>query len=308
MTAGARELVECVPNFSEGRDLEIVDAIAAVVAGMPGVLLLGRESDLDHNRSVLTFVGPPEAVREAAVQAVEVAAQRIDLTRHVGVHPRIGAADVVPFVPLAGVTMDDCVRLAHRAGAEIWERARVPVYFYEFASVSPVGRPLEDVRRGGFAGLLEQSVRDEARAPDLGGPRLHPTAGASAVGARRILVACNANLETADLGIAKRIARTIRASSGGFPYVKALGLELPTKGQVQVSMNLTHFEETPLATVFRAIERQAADAGVRIAETEIIGFVPQKALQGAERFVDLCVDFNPSKILETRIAEISALR
>lgn len=307
MTSAQTPLVECVPNFSEGRDSRVVDRIEAAIRRISGVLLLGRESDFDHNRSVITFAGAPSAVLEAAVSAVGVAASLIDLSRHAGVHPRIGAADVVPFVPLEGASMEDCIDLAHRCGERIWSEFGVPAYYYEFAALRPERVKLEDVRRGGYAELLRVAGLDPARAPDVGGPALHPTAGASAVGARRILLACNINLQTENLDLAKGIARRIRASSGGFPHVKALGLALSSRGLAQVSMNLTHFEETPLSTVFDAVEEMAAREGVRIAGTEMIGFMPGRALEGAGKFLNLCENFTASKILENRISEVRAL-
>ena len=234
-------IVECVPNFSTGRDRIVVDALARAIASVNGLAVLDCTADPDHDRCVITFVGSPAAVREAAVRAVETAAARIDLTQQQGVHPRVGAADVIPFVPISGITLEECVALAHTAGHEIWRRARVPVYFYEAAALSPSRVNLAHVRRGGFEALREQTA---SRPPDVGGPALHPTAGATIVGARRFLVAYNINLASADLALAQRLARTIRASSGGFPAVKALGLALESRGIVQVSINLTDYEQT----------------------------------------------------------------
>jgi glutamate formiminotransferase len=277
-------MIESVPNFSEGRDLSVVDAIRDALVSVPGVLLLGRESDGDHNRSVMTVAGEAADVGEAVTRAAVVAAQRIDLTKHSGVHPRIGAADVIPFVPLAGSTMDECVAVARRTAHELWQRARVPSFLYEFAADPPV--QLETVRKGGFEGLHHK----------------HPTAGASAVGARRLLIACNVNLASRDLDLAKRIARRVRASSGGFPYVKALGFELASRGLVQVSLNLTHHEVSPLHVVYAAVEGEARQAGVEVAETELIGFIPQAAAEKAEEFLSRCPGFHPDRILENRIA------
>ncbi len=224
-------MIECVPNFSEGREPEIIAAIAAVIKEVSGVALLGFESDADHHRSVITFAGDPEGVLEAAVRAVGKAAELIDLRRHVGVHPRVGAADVVPFVPLEGSTLEDCATIAHRAGAEIWRRFGVPVYFYEAAAKDASRRRLEKTRRTGFDG----------RPPDVGDIAEHPTAGATMVGARNFLIAYNINLMTPDAAIAKQIAFRIRESSGGFRFVKAMGLHLASLGCAQVSMNLTNF-------------------------------------------------------------------
>jgi len=280
----AGPLIECVPNFSEGRNAETVAAIEQAIGSVAGVNLLRSEMDPDHNRSVITFSGSPDVVAPAAMHGIQTAVARIDLRHHSGVHPRIGAADVVPFVPLEGATLEDCVRIAHHVGREVWETLHVPVYFYEAAAASPDRRPLENVRRGGF--------EHPALLPDLGGPALHPTAGACAIGARKLLVAFNVNLNTEDLAIAKAIARKIRASSGGLPFLKAMGVPLASRKLVQVSMNLTDFEQTPLARVYAAVCSEAAAHGVRIAETQIVGMVPQQALEGFEVSVD------PHRILQ----------
>jgi len=287
--------IECVPNFSEGRDQDVVSEIRAAIAAVPGVRVLGCESDSDHNRSVITFAGPPDAVQQAALSGALTAASRIDMTRHGGVHPRIGAADVIPFVPLTGASMDDCIAIARQTARELWEQGGVPSFLYEFAAIRPEHAKLEDVRRGGFEAL-------RSKTPDVGGPAPHPTAGASAIGARRILIACNVNLATRDLNIARTIARKVRASSGGLPHVKALGLELASRGLTQVSLNLTHHEVTPLHVVFEAIRSEAERAGVRIEETELIGFIPRAAAEQAPEFIHLCRDFTTSRILEEAIA------
>jgi glutamate formiminotransferase len=245
-----KQLVECVPNFAEGRDRSKIDAIAAAIREVPGVFLLAQESDADHNRSVITLAGDPEAIVEAAVRAVGKAAELIDLTRQTGAHPRIGATDVVPFIPLEGVSLDDCVILAKKAGREIWTRYRIPVYFYEAAAQRPDRVNLENIRRGQFEGLGEELLSNSERAPDIGDGRLHPTAGATVVGARKFLIAYNINLNTPDLSIAKKIAKKIRFSSGGLPFVKAMGVDLRARNLAQVSMNLTDFEQTPIHLVF----------------------------------------------------------
>lgn len=281
-------LIECVPNFSEGRDLAVLDAIAGAIASIPGAAILDRTSDHDHHRSVITFAADPESVVEAAVRAAAEAVMRIDLTTHTGVHPRLGALDVLPFVPLSGATLADCVELAHRAGERIWNELRVPVFFYEAAARRPELCRLEEVRRG-------------KHAPDLGGPALHPTAGAAIVGARKILIAYNINLNTTDLRVAKDIARAIRTSSGGLPCVKALGLPLASRGLVQVSMNLTDFEQTSIHTVFELVTRLAAAHGVEVAESELIGLVPRKALEAAfAHFLKLPL-FDSSNVIENRL-------
>jgi glutamate formiminotransferase len=286
-------LIECVPNFSEGRDASTVGAIEDALASSEGVRILRSERDTDHNRSVITLAGPPDAVAEAALRGIAVAVERIDLRQHQGVHPRMGAADVVPFVPLEGATLADCVAIAHRTGEEVWKRFHVPVYFYEAAARTPERRMLENCRRGGF--------ENPNIAPDVGGPELHPTAGACIVGARKILVAFNINLATEDVAIARAIARKIRASSGGMPFLKALGLPLAERGLAQVSMNLTDFEQTPLHVVFEAVAREAALYGVEIAGSEIIGLIPEKALEDAAVHFLKCENFEPGLVLENRL-------
>lgn len=294
-------LVECVPNFSEGRDRATIDALVCALEGVPQVAVLHRTSDADHNRSVITFAGSADAVLEAAVRVTAEAVARIDLTRHAGVHPRIGAIDVLPFVPLGETPMAACVDLAHRAGERIQAELGLPVYFYEAAALRPDRMRLEQVRRGQFEGLREEVLIDEERQPDLGGPALHPTAGAVIIGARKFLIAFNINLQSADLAIAKNIARQIRESSGGFPAVKALGLALPSRSLVQVSMNLTDFDQTSLFTVFEAVTRLAAERGVTVAESELIGLIPRRALeQAAASFLKL-TDFSSDRVIEKRL-------
>jgi glutamate formiminotransferase len=300
--------IECVPNFSEGRNSARINQLVAAMSDVPGAAVLDCHSDPDHNRSVITLAGEPEAVAEAALRGVGKAAEIIDLSEHSGVHPRLGATDVLPFVPLEGSTMQQCVELAHRVGNKIWERFRIPVYFYGYAATRVERVPLENVRRGQFEGLRDAVLLQSDRAPDVGGPSLHPTAGAVAVGAREFLIACNANLQTNDLAVAKDVARTIRASNGGLPGVKAIGLRLKSRGDqklggdglVQVSMNLTDFTQTPLATLFEKVYREAERRGCAVAETEIVGLVPRKALEeGAAAFLP---KISPQQILENRLA------
>jgi glutamate formiminotransferase/formiminotetrahydrofolate cyclodeaminase len=298
-----KKLVECVPNFSEGRDASKIDAIVAAMGAVPGVFFLGRESDTDHNRTVITLAGEPEAVREAAVLGVGKAVELIDLTKQTGVHPRMGAADVVPFIPIDGVTIEDCVALAIKAGQEIWERYRVPVYFYEAAAQRPERVNLENIRKGQFEGLREEVLRNPDRAPDIGEARLHPTAGATVVGARKFLIAFNVNLDTPDVDIAKRIARTIRFSSGGLPCVKAMGVDLRTRQLAQVSMNLTDFEQTPIHQAFEAVKREAQRHGVGIVGSEIVGLVPRRAIEITADFYLQLEDFSPAQVLENRLEE-----
>jgi len=300
------ELVECVPNFSEGRDGKKVEAIRDAIGSSPGVVLLDQELDPDHNRSVITFAGPPEAVAEGAARGVGEAVALIDLNRHQGVHPRVGAADVVPFVPLRGVTLDQCVLLARSVGEQIWERFGVPVYFYEAAALRQDRRNLADLRRGQFEGLRDEVQTDPDRLPDLGEARLHPTAGATAVGARGFLIAYNIDLATTDVEIAQRIARKIRHSSGGFPHVRAMGVLLGSRGLAQVSMNLTHFERIPVDCVFEVVESEAARFGVKVASSEIVGLVPRKAFDMAPEFYRRAANFRPDIILENRLKKGSA--
>jgi glutamate formiminotransferase/formiminotetrahydrofolate cyclodeaminase len=298
-----KRLVECVPNFSEGRDAAKLDAIVAAMREVPGVLVLGRESDVDHNRSVVTLAGEPEAVVEAAVRAVGKAAELIDLTRQTGAHPRVGATDVVPFIPIAGITLEDCAALAKQAGREIWKRYRIPVYLYEAAAQRPERANLANVRRGQFEGLREEVLRNPDRAPDIGEPRLHPTAGATAVGARKFLIAYNINLNTPDVAIAKRIAKTVRFSSGGLPCVKAMGVDLRTRNLAQVSMNLTDFEQTPVHQVFETVKREAERHGVSIAGSELIGFIPRRAIEMTAEFYLQIENFSSARVLENRLEE-----
>ena len=295
-------IVECVPNFSEGRDAEVVARIAAAAESVPGALVLGTHIDPDHNRSVVTFVAPPEAIVEAAVRVVARAAQLIDLRAHAGQHPRMGACDVLPLVPVRGVTVDECVALAHETGRRIADELSIPVYFYESAALRPDRVNLADVRRGGFELLREEIGTVPARAPDVGEARVHESAGACVVGVRPLLIAYNVNLKTNDLSIAKRIARAVRARDGGLIHLKALGFELASRGVVQVSMNLTSYERTNLHHAFEAVRREAARLGVEVLGSEIVGLVPQAALdRAAAHFLQL-ENYSPDLVLENRIA------
>src|SRR5437762_2774102 len=271
-------LVECVPNFSEGRDKSKVDAIVDAMK-MPGVYLLDREMDADHNRCVITLVGEREPLQEAVIGGVGKAAELIDLTHHQGAHPRLGAADVIPFIPIEGVTLEDCVAMARRVGEEIWRRFQIPVYLYEAAATSPARQNLENIRRGQFEVVRQEILTNPARRPDIGESRCHPTAGATVVGARKFLIAYNVYLNTGDVEVAKRVAKAVRFSSGGLRYVKGMGVMV--RGQAQVSMNLTDFEQTPMARVYEFVKREAARYGVTPASSEIVGLVPKKALEGA---------------------------
>jgi glutamate formiminotransferase / formiminotetrahydrofolate cyclodeaminase len=304
----ARQLVECVPNFSEGRDTAKIDAIVQSILAVADVVLLDREQDADHNRCVLTFVGPPGAVAEAAYRSVEKAVEIIDLTQHQGAHPRIGAADVVPFIPVEGVSIEECVRLAERVGNEIWTRLHVPVYFYEAAARRPERANLENVRRGQFEALLKEMGPVAARNPDCGEPICHPTAGATVVGARKFLIAYNVNLGTSDVAIAKKIAKAIRFSSGGFRYVKSMGLLLESRNVAQVSINLTDFEQTPMHLVFETVRREAERWGFPVIGSEIVGLIPKKALEMSAEYFLRYENFRPELVLENRIAEALSAR
>ncbi len=296
-----KRLVECVPNFSEGRDAFKMDAIVSAMREVPGVYLLDRESDRDHNRSVVTLAGEPEAVAEAALRGVGKAAELIDLTKHSGAHPRMGATDVVPFIPIEGATIEDCVALAKKVGREIWERFRIPVYFYEAAAQRPERTNLENIRKGQFEGLLEEVPRNMDRAPDIGEQRLHATAGATVVGARKFLIAYNINLNTPDVRIANRISKNIRFSNGGLRYVKAMGVDLRGRNLAQVSMNLTDFEQTPIHRVFEMVKREAERYGVSIVGSEIVGLIPKRAIEMTADFYLQLENFSPAQVFENRI-------
>jgi len=300
-------LIECVPNFSEGRAKAKVDAIVGAMSGVAGAWILDRTSDADHNRSVITLAGEPDAVAEAAIRGAGKALELIDMTRQTGVHPRIGATDVIPFVPLEGVSMQECIALARRVGQELWNRYRIPVYFYEAAATQPERANLENVRKGQFEGLREDVLRDTNRSPDVGEPRLHPTAGATAVGARKILIAYNINLNTSDVSVAKEIARAIRSSGGGLPHVKAIGVEIKSRGFSQVSINLTDFEHTPLHLVFETVKREAERRGCEVAGSEIIGLVPRKAIELSTEDYLLLENFSPAQVLENRLAIVAGI-
>jgi glutamate formiminotransferase len=299
------QIVECVPNFSEGRDRGKMDAIVRAMR-VEGVHLLDWSMDGDHNRSVVTIAGTPEAVVEAAVRGAGKAAELIDLTQQKGEHPRIGAADVVPFVPVTGVSLVQCAMLARQAGMAMWRRFGVPVYFYEAAASRPDRVNLEDVRRGQFEGLLRDAVKDTTRRPDVGGPELHHTAGASAVGARRFLIAYNIYLGSGagqgekGVGLARSIAKEIRASGGGMFGVKAMGVM--ANGRPQVSMNITDFQKTPVAKVHAAVKEIAQRHGAEIAEGEIIGLIPEQAYEPNADWVRQTEQFDPEeKVLEWRL-------
>jgi len=296
------KIVECIPNVSEGRRPQLVERIADALRSVPGVRLLDYSADASHNRSVFTFAGEPDGVQAAVLALYECALPAIDLRAHSGEHPRLGAVDVVPFVPIAGVTMADCVALAKQVAAEVARRFAVPVYLYEEAAASPARTNLEDIRRGEFEGLATKMAAPEW-APDFGPATPHPSAGASVIGARMPLIAYNINLSTDRLDVAKKIAAAIRHSSGGFRYVKAAGFALKDRGIVQVSMNLTNYEKTPIFRVFDTVKREAERYGVSILESEIIGLVPAAALQACAEYYLQVAGFGARQILENRLRD-----
>jgi glutamate formiminotransferase len=294
-------LVECVPNFSEGRRPEVVARVAEAISSVETVCILDTHIDPDHNRSVITFVASPERIVDAAVNAVAKATELIDMRTHRGEHPRLGATDVLPFVPIKGVTLEDCVVLAHEAGERIAIELGIPVYFYERAARRPDRMNLEDVRRGALEVLREQITTNPERAPDVGLPSVHDTAGAIAVGARPILIAFNVVLQSTDLLAARQIARAIRARNGGLPFLKALGFQLHSRSLVQVSMNLVSHEVTGMSQAYAAIRREAEKIGVEIASAEIVGLVPRDALDRSAEYFSKLENFSEAKILENQI-------
>jgi glutamate formiminotransferase len=294
--------IECVPNISEGRRPEVVAEAVAALKRTPGIRVLDVQSDKDHNRSVLTLVGDEAALRAAIPELFAVATARIDLRSHEGEHPRLGAVDVVPFIPIEGATTADCVALAQEVGRTVAERFSLPIFLYEDAASAPHRRNLEDIRRGEFEGL-EKKMKDPQWAPDFGPAAPHASAGASVVGARMPLIAYNVNLGTADLEIAKRIAKAIRHSSGGYRYAKAMGVMLQERGIAQVSINMTDFKKTPLHRVFETVRSEAARYGVNVVGSEIVGLVPMEALSdAADHFLRL-EGFRTSQVLERKIAD-----
>jgi glutamate formiminotransferase len=293
-------VVECVPNFSEGRDVRRVEAIVAAMQ-VEGVRLLDWAMDADHNRSMVTIAGAASAVLESAVRGVGKAAELIDLTRQEGSHPRIGSADVIPFVPVSGIKLEQCVLLARQAGLEIWRRFGVPVYFYEAAASRPDRANLEDVRRGQFEGLRDAVRKEAARRPDLGGPGLHPTAGACAVGARKFLVTYNVYFDSTDVGVVRSIAREVRAAFGGLHGVKALGVM--AHGRAQLTMNITDFKATPLSQVYGTVSRLAVRYKTAPVEGEVIGLIPEEACERESEWMRQLVEFDDqTKVLERRLA------
>jgi glutamate formiminotransferase / 5-formyltetrahydrofolate cyclo-ligase len=293
-------VIECIPNVSEGRRPEVIARLAHAIAGVDGVRLLDHSSDASHNRSVFTLAGDADGVERAVLALFEQAVAEIDLRTHQGEHPRLGAVDVVPFVPIEGVTMAQCVELAKQVGHTVAERFGIPIYLYEEASANPLRKNLEDIRRGEFEGLAAK-MATEGWAPDFGPSAPHPSAGASVIGARMALIAYNINLATDRLDVAKKIAAAIRHSSGGYRYVKAAGFKLEDRGIVQVSMNLTNYEKTPMFRVFETVKREAERYGVSILESEIVGLVPSAALNAAAEFYLQIAGFKSEQVLEHKL-------
>ncbi len=294
-------LVECVPNFSEGRRRDVIEAIAGEVLRTPEVRLLDVQADESHNRSVVTFVGAPDAAKAAALAASRRAIELIDMNAHRGEHPRLGAVDVIPFIPITGVTMDEAVATARALGREIWTQLRVPVFFYAEAAASPERKRLPDIRKGEYEGLAARFA-DPAWAPDVGDPIPHPTAGATVVGARRPLIAYNINLATGDVEVAKKIARAVRESSGGLPAVQAMGVR-SERGNAQVSMNLVDYTQTPVQQAFEAVRSEAAKYGAEILESEVVGLIPLDAIADVARHYLKLRDFTRDLVLEAKLME-----
>ena len=301
-------IIECVPNFSEGRNRRIVDQIIAAILTVPGLCLMDMEMDADHNRSVVTFVGEKETVGEGALRAIGKAAELIDLTHHQGSHPRIGATDVVPFIPVRNVTLDECVAIARHVGEEAARRYGIPIYLYEAAATRPDRVQLENIRKGQFEGLREEIGKSAERHPDFGLPKIHPTAGATVVGARKFLIAYNINLDTSIVAVAKAIAKSIRQSGGGLPYVKAMGVDLKSRGLAQVSMNLTDYEQTSISKVFDEVKLEAERLGVGISGSEVVGLIPQAALDAAAEHYLQIENFRPEMIFENRLQSLLGQR
>jgi len=296
------KIVQCVPNFSEGRRVEVIEEIVGSIKNAKGVTLLDYSYDESHNRSVVTFIGDPDGVVEAAFKAAKTAAERIDMAEHSGGHPRMGATDVIPFIPVKGVTMEDCIELANRLGEKLAEELNIPVYLYEEAATSPSRKNLSDVRRGQYEGLIE-AIKEPERKPDFGPAEVNRRAGVTAVGARPPLIAYNINLDTGNVDIAKNIARAIRGSSGGFPSVKGLGIMIEETGKAQVTINVCDFKKVPLHRIFEIVKREAARYGVAVISSEIVGLTPLDALVDAAEFYLQFDGFDRSQVLENRLLE-----
>lgn len=298
------KIIECVPNFSEGRDASRIDRIVEAITAVPGAHLLGREMDADHNRAVVTFIGSPEAVKAAAFAAIAKATELIDMNQHSGEHPRLGATDVCPFVPLLGAGLEDCIVLARELGREVAERLHIPVYLYEAAAMRPERENLANIRKGEYEIIREEMGKIPSRDPDLGEPKMHPTAGAVVIGARMPLVAYNVYLNTRDLSVAKKIAQAIRQRSGGFAHCKALGFDIQDRGMVQVSMNLTDHTRTPMFRVFDVIKREAERYGTSVHSSEIVGLLPSRALVDCADYYLQLENFKSDQLIESHLLSL----
>jgi glutamate formiminotransferase len=294
------KIVECVPNFSEGRNQEVINAITAEVKKVEGVTLLNVQSDASHNRTVMTIVGDPQSAKQAAFNACAKACELIDMEKQHGEHPRIGATDVVPFIPVSDVTMAECVQLANELGAEIAEKLEIPVYLYEEAAKTPSRKKLPEVRKGEYEGLKEEIAKPE-RHPDYGAPKMHPTAGATVVGARQFLIAYNINLGTSDVTIAKKIANAIREAKGGYKYVRAMGVMLEERNIAQVSINMIDYTGTPLFRVFESVKSEAARYGVNVVGSELVGLTPLQALLDVAEFYLRIENFSREQVFEENV-------
>ena len=300
----AVQLIECVPNFSEGRRQDVIDEIVNCFKGKRGVYLLDHRADEDHNRLVISLVGAPAPIQEALLEAAKVALKHIDMNAHQGGHPRIGAVDVVPFTPIKGITMEECIELAHSFGERYYKETGIPVYFYEDAALRPERKRLEVIRKGQYEVLKDEAKTNPDRRPDIGEACLHPTAGATVIGARKFLVAFNVNLDTPDVNIAKKIAAAVRASSGGFCHVKGIGLALEERGITQVSMNLVDYEKNSLYRVLETIRMEAKRWGVGVVETEVYGMIPVNAILESTAYYLQIAGFDPEQVLELRLLEL----
>ena len=300
----AVQLIECVPNFSEGRRQDVIDEIVNCFKGKRGVYLLDHRADEDHNRLVISLVGAPAPIQEALLEATKVALKHIDMNAHQGGHPRIGAVDVVPFTPIKGITMEECIELAHSFGERYYKETGIPVYFYEDAALRPERKRLEVIRKGQYEVLKDEAKTNPDRRPDIGEACLHPTAGATVIGARKFLVAFNVNLDTPDVNIAKKIAAAVRASSGGFCHVKGIGLALEERGITQVSMNLVDYEKNSLYRVLETIRMEAKRWGVGVVETEVYGMIPVNAILESAAYYLQIAGFDPEQVLELRLLEL----
>ena len=300
----AMQLIECVPNFSEGRRKDVIDEIVGCFKGKRGVYLLDHRADEDHNRLVISLVGAPAPIQEALIEAAKTALKHIDMNTHQGGHPRIGAVDVVPFTPIKGITMEECIELAHTFGERYYKETGIPVYFYEDAAKRPERKRLDVISKGQYEVLNDEAKTNHDRTPDIGGVGLHPTAGATVIGARKFLVAFNVNLSTSDVAVAKKIANTVRASSGGFCHVKGIGLALEERGITQVSMNLVDYEKNSLYRVLEQIRMEAKRWGVQVLETEVYGMIPVNAILESAAYYLQINDFDPAQVLELQLLDL----